>query len=656
MKYNTKGKRIRQVLLKVKAARSLILIILLLSIMGCSKYLDVVPDNVATLDNAFTMRTEAEKYLFTCYSYLPADGDPGLNPAFLAGDECWLNENRNTLRYDMSYDSWNLGSGFQGINEPLCNYWDGAMSGKALFNGIRSCNTFLENVSDLNKVRDLKLDERTRWIGEVQFLKAYYNFVLLRMYGPIPIIDKNLPVSASQEAVRVRRMPVDSCVNYIAALLDSAAIKLPNTIQKTVLDLGRITRPIALSVKAKLLLMAASPLFNGNPDYQNFRDKQGVLLFSPANNVNKWQRAADAAKAAIVASEGAGFKLYYFTNPPYHLSDTTMTQMNIRNAVCEKWNTEVVWGNSNSQAYMLQVVSMANLNAAAVSSENRSVGKFFAPMKMAELFYSKNGVPINEDKTLDFSEKAKLRTATHDERYNIKEGYVTARLNFDRENRFYANLGFDGGVWYMYDTPSRSDNNTYVMQSKAGEFGNAYAGAYTSASGYFIKKLSAWESVYYPTVSIKNYPWPEVRLSDLYLMYAEALNEVSGPVDEVNSYLDLIRKRAGLPTVKDSWTNFSSNPVKFTTKDGMREIIHQERLIELAFEGSRFWDMQRWKKSSEFFNQPISGWSVTAMDAASYYQPRRIFQPTFVAPRDYFWPIKQYDLTVNPELVQNPGW
>lgn len=648
----TKG--IRRVLLNNKVVGSLMGIVIFLAMSGCKDYLDIVPDNVATLDNAFTIRNEAEKYLFTCYSYLPNNDNMGTNPAFLGGDECWFTE--TWVVGNVTYDSWYIGQGQQNVNDPLVNYWDGRRSGKALFQGIRSCNIFLENVSNLNKVTDLTLEERNRWLGEVKFLKAYYHFVLLRMYGPIPIIDHNLLISATPEAVRIRRMPVDTCVNYIATLLDSAAVKLPNFLPKVFTEAGRITRPIALSIKARLLLMAASPLFNGNPDYQNFKDKHGVSLFNSTYDASKWQRAADAAKIAIQASQDGGNQLYYFNDHTFKLSDTTITQMNIRNSICEKWNTETVWGNSNANGNVLQTITTGTIDPKNVNNKNGYGGKLYATMKMAEIFYTKNGVPIEEDKTLDFSEKNKLRTATVDEGFNIETGYETARINFDRENRFYADLGFDGGVWYMYDSPTGSDIKTYVMKAKANQLGNTSSYVYYCASGYFLKKFAAWETVYFPNLKFQNFPWPEVRLADLYLMYAEASNEASGPSDEILSYLDLIRKRAGLLSVKESWETYSTNPGKFTTKEGMRDIIHQERGIELAFEGSRFWDMKRWKKANLYFNQPITGWSVKESEASSYYQTTVLYRPMFIAPRDYFWPIWQDALSVNPELVQNPGW
>jgi hypothetical protein len=100
---------------------------------------------------------------------------------------------------------------------------------------------------------------------------------------------------------------------------------------------------------------------------------------------------------------------------------------------------------------------------------------------------------------------------------------------------------------------------------------------------------------------------------------------------------------------------YSNKPSKFTTKDGLREVIQQERLIELAFEGSRFWDLRRWKKAVDELNKPIFGWDIVQSDESNYYRPKVLFQQTF-QPREYLWPIKQNDILVNPNLVQNPGW
>ena len=147
-----------------------------------------------------------------------------------------------------------------------------------------------------------------------------------------------------------------------------------------------------------------------------------------------------------------------------------------------------------------------------------------------------------------------------------------------------------------------------------------------------------------------------MRLTDLYLLYAEALNEK----DDANnrelaiSYLDQIRARAGLKGIKESWDTYSKYPNRYKTQEGLREIIQRERAIELMFEGSRFWDLRRWKTANKVLN-------VAGNRAETFYNngegPVIVYSGnTFVAPRDYFWPIHQNDLVVNPKLVQNPGW
>ncbi|WP_029906877.1 RagB/SusD family nutrient uptake outer membrane protein [Prevotella sp. 10(H)] len=632
-----------------KQANMFLLLAIALFYSSCSNFLDIVPDNVATLDHAFSNTVEAEKYLFTCYSYIPNNADISNNPGMVSGDEFWLNDQYAPY-------TWNLiAKGQQNSANPAANCWDGFQNGIESFKAIRHCNTFIENVSDLNKVRDLQLDKRMRWLAEVKFLKAYYHFHLLRHYGPIPLIDKNLPISATPEEVKVKRKPVDECVDFIVNLLDECYEDLPTKILSENDEAGRITKPINRAIKARVLLLAASPLFNGNTDYRNFTDKDGVLLFNTTEDVSKWQKAADAAKEAIDIAEQTGNKLYYYTSPKFQMTDTTMIQMSIRGAVTERWNDEVVWGLSDRRADGIQRDAQAHLSKDWGSGEAHG---YLAPtLKIIQQFYTSNGVPITEDKFLNFNDIGRLRTATNAERVNFEVRYETARINFDRENRFYASVGFDGGKWLTADLAAQIDYEALVVKGKKGQISSGEILGFNSQTGYYPKKLVNWESVFKAnSTGIRQYPWPEVRLADIYLMYAEALNEIQGPVEDVHKYLDLIRKRAGLESVADSWKKYSTNPAKPTTKEGMREIIRQERLIELCFEGHRFWDLRRWKKAAEVLNAPVTGWDVTQKDAPAYYQVVTYYQQKFVAPRDYLWPIRIDELSVNLNLVQNPGW
>ncbi|WP_216846778.1 RagB/SusD family nutrient uptake outer membrane protein [Mucilaginibacter sp. L196] len=619
---------------------------------SCKKsYLNVVPDNVATIANAFASKIEAEKYLFTCYSYIPNNENPTFNPGISAGDEVFFTDNDPSL-VNIS-DVMQLDFGGQNTSNPIANYMDGTRGANANYKAIRDCNVFLDNVSNPSEVPDLDIDTRTRWIAEVQFLKAYYHFMMFRAYGPIPIIDKNLPISASLDQMHVKRQSVDSVVNYISNLLDVAAAKLPLTITNTTNELGRITSPIALSLKARLLATAASPLFNGNSDYSSFKNADGVALFNPSYSVAKWQRAAAACKAAIDLCATANIKLYTFPAQTNHLSDTTMTEMSIRNAMSEPWNSELIWGlttNNNTNFIQMAGKGEFDFNYGSGAQGDPLIGP---TIKMAKMFYTQNGVPIDEDKTLDFTNIATLRVATHAERFNIKEGETTARLNFDREPRYYADLGFDRGIWYMANSPSLTDENTFYLMLRNTEIST---GGTVTPSGMYMKKVLNWHFEYNNPYQSVNYPWPEIRLADIYLLYAEALNEAQGPGSDVYNYVNQVRARAGLQSVQTSWGNFSTNPTKYTTQAGMRVIIQRERSIELCFEGQRYWDLLRWKTAAQELAGNVTGWTVSGKTPDLYYREITLNTRFFVTPRDYLWPIEDQDLLVNPNLVQNPNW
>lgn len=627
-------------------SKKILILILLFTASSCKKYLDVVPDNVATIDNAFSMRNTAEKFLFTCYSYIPKNGDYIYDPAMMGADEMW--------GIHTDYAAILMVKGFQNVVNPYFNYWSGLSAAPGLFMAIRDCNIFLENI---DRVIELDEVERARWKAEVKFLKAYYHFYLLRAYGPIPLIKENLPISAGVEEAKVERKPIDECVDYIVSLLDEASTNLPDNIQAEATELGRITKPIALAMKAKVLMTAASPLFNGNPDYANFKSKTGVAFFNPVFDKEKWRIAAEAAKAAIDAAHANGNKLYYYSdnNPASALVSTeTNLEMNVRNSITAKWNPEIIWANPNNLTDVNQKQAQARLDGSTPGLA--STGSTLSPtMRIVETFYTKNGLPLTEDNSWNFQERFDLHTADVGDKHYIKEGYQTVNLHFNREPRFYADIAFDGGIWYGQG--NKTEVNNWYVQAKLGQYSGVIQTGY-STTGYWPKKLVNVENVYSATnnYTIVKYPFVEIRLADLYLLYAEALNEYSGPSSDVYHYIDLVRARAGLKGVVDTWTSsFSTKQTKHTTTLGLREIIQQERAIELVFEAQRFWDLRRWKLATNVLTYPIQGWNIRQEAAESYYTPITIHDRIF-KPRDYFWPLRELDLITNTKLVQNPGW
>ncbi|MEC3881657.1 RagB/SusD family nutrient uptake outer membrane protein [Parapedobacter sp. 10938] len=626
----------------------------LTALNACNDYLNVVPDGVATIENAFTSRTTAEKYLFTCYSYMPSHGSYDDNPAYFAGDEFWtIYPQSEPFFWSSTFEE--IARENQGVVSPRLNYWDGSNGGRPLFQALRDCNIFLENIE---AVPGMQERERLQWIAEVKFLKAYYHFWLLRMYGPIPLIKENLPISAGVEEVQVARVPVDACFAYIVELLDEAAPDLPPVVSNENDELGRITQVIAKSVKAAVLVEAASPLFNGNTDYTTFTNKDGEPLFNTTYDAEKWRVAAEACVEAIELCHSVNLRLYTF-NPASlstRVSDTTTIKMSIRNSVAQRWNSEIIWGNASSLSNQMQTLSQARVDPD--KPNNAGARSLLAvTMKVAETFYTENGVPIDEDVTWDYANRYTLKNATSDDRYNIGEGYETASVNFNRENRYYASLGFDGGVWFgqgNYD-----DNDPWVLRAKSRQVGGKLSASLYSVTGYWPKKLVHFQNTLQEGdgggYSVVSYPWPVMRLADLYLLYAEALNEYAGPSDEAYHWIDLVRERAGLPGVQEAWSTYSRQNNKYADKDGLREIIQQERLIELAFEGHRFWDIRRWKRGREMFAGNIQGWDIEQEEATLYYRVKTLFTKSFGV-RDYLWPLSEGSLIVNKNLVQNPGW
>ncbi len=635
------------IVLIMKYFRIILLLIGMGWMTGCNDFLDIVPDDIPSMDNAFSNRTAAEKYLFSCYNYLPNPTAIWSNPAVIGGDEIWWNLEKEASDFN-GYSAIYLAQGYQNSNDPYLNFWDGANSGRNMFVGIRDCNIFLENI---HKPRDIEDFERTVWVAEVKFLKAYFHFYLMQLYGPIPLMKENIPVSASPEDVRVHRDPVDDVVNYIVELIDEAVVDLPPEITSTTSDAGRITQPIALAVKAKVLVWVASPLFNGNPDCVNFVDNMGRQLISSTPDASKWQKAATAIKEAIDACHTAGNALYEYI-PTRKMSDTTALKYTIRGSVTERWNKEIVWASTHNvdqlQKWCMPKTATGNLGNGAC--------ELGATLKIAEQFYTNNGIPINEDPDWDYAKRYETQIAGKDHQFDIKTGETTAKLNFYREPRFYASLGFDRGIFE--GAGQATDASSWYLQARRGEITGFKSTGEHIPSGYFIKKLVNTESVngIATSYSGRRYTYPIIRLADLYLLYAEALNEIKASPDaEVYQWIDAVRARAGLKGVVESWTK-AVVPGKPNTQAGMREIIHRERLIELVFEGQRFSDLRRWKEAAKYLSEPVQGWNYKGETADSYYTISTYWNKRVFGAKDYLWPLKLNTLIVNTNLVQNPGW
>lgn len=637
-------------------------------------YLDIVPEGTPTIDHAFADRTRGFEALVTCYRYLPDPTDAWTYPAYLSNEYVW-----NPLeQYDTGFNGQEMTliqRGRQKSSSPYLDFWSGGGGARStsLFKGIRYCNIFLENV---DKPHDLKAGEKAQWIAEAKFLKAYYHFFLMQIYGAIPLIKENMPVDVSPEDVKVYREPFDDCVDYIVGLLDEAIPDLPPTVGNETSEMGRITAPIAMALKVKVLALAASDLFNGNPDYAMLADNRGRHLYAAQKDEGKWQRVVVAAKEAIrFAETSGGIKLYEYssaTQMPQQLKQL----LTLRGVVTDSWNEEIIWGTTKrfesnnkglykTNAGPLWDVARQSMPSLYAYDKQCFLSECGVPMHIADLFYTKKGLPMENDPDWIGKDRNALVTIGYEDRYIMKEGEQTAFLNVGREPRYYADLAFDSAIFQqeVTEVPGDPEHPRHpTVQGLAGQISgyNSYRGV--NPTGYWAKKLVSYgtsgsykgdHAVY---VS-ESYALPLIRLADLYLLLSEALNESRpAPDDSVYYYIDHIRARAGLPGVIEAW-NTSNAPEKARTKDGMREIIHRERMIELMFEGQMYYDLIRWKADAYvYLNKPIQGWMIYGKTKETYYVPTTMYPSRKFSVKDYLWPISDYEFTINNNLVQNPGW
>jgi hypothetical protein len=633
---------------------------------SCSNYLNVVPDSTLKLEDIFSTKVEAWNGLAKVYSYMPDEYDQH-SSSWLLGDE-WI----NNITYDLTADSYRpirIMRGLQDIGTAMLGYWSGTGGGRPLYQAIRQANVFLTNI-DL--VKDLEEIERKDWIAQVKFLKAYYYFLLLQRYGPIIINDELVAPDAMAEDLFHQRAPVEDCFDLILRLMNEAIPDLKEHVDSN--ELGQVDKVAATAIKARVLLFRASPFFNGNKDYQNFLDHNKQPFFPQEDDREKWKDVIDAVEEAITVAKSHGLDLYTYEGTPYlydvedyeHDPQKMQTLYTLRLVVCEPWNKELLWGLSNLQytgennlAFRSAIRLPTGYGQGYTNTTGFSRQEIGATYRMLERYYTKNGIPVEEDKTIDNSSIYDIVTTPgieepkYDEfRGLMQPGAKTINLYLNREPRFYANLGISGGYWRAHSVRI----NTMMFSGTDGGYNSSFPTNYIP-SGIGVQKLVHPESTSGNWQRVIRYPFPVIRMADLYLMKAEALNEYYGPSQDVYDAINIVRRRAGIPDVETVWSNSDlvRTVNKHTEQEGMKEIILRERSIEFAFEGSRYWDVVRHKKAFTEFLTPVLGWTYNGTSAETFFV-RQVLQSRKFSTRDYLWPIDLNEMNTNGRLIQNPGW
>ena len=485
-------------------------------------------------------------------------------------DACFAIESSNIQQFNNG--SWNA------LSNPD-NVWD------RYFAGIAKCCTLLENsnhinldISRLDPAKRVEYENNLKdirmWRAEAHFLRAYFNFELLKRYGPIPIIKSTLDIN--KDYSDTPRPTMKEVVEFIANDCDMAADSLELTPWRNMNDaFGRATKGAALALKSRLLLYAASPL------YVDFGD---IDEANKPSDATLWKAAADAAKAVIDLNQYELASAYddLFKND-FQNKEYIFVRRYPSNSDFEKSNFPISYGGkggTNPSQNLIDDYEMLDGTAFDWSD----------PVKAAHPFEN-------------------------------------------RDERLLATVLMNGVLF------KGKRIATYPGGADAMPNPNA------TKTGYYLRKFLN-ENVNIQTGGGSDgHVVPLFRLAEIYLNYAEALNEYDPTNPDIAVYLNKIRERVSLPDVPSG-----------LTQEQMRTLIHHERRVELAFEEHRFWDVRRWKVASSTLGAPVKGVKITQDDAGNFtYSPVQVEQRVF-QPKMYWYPIPQSEVLKLHHWEQNKGW
>lgn len=473
--------------------------------------------------------------------------------------------------YSISTDAWNLS-----------------------YSQIRAANQFLQHLPTIPFGQSLK--NRTK--GEVLFLRAWFYSIMLKHYGGIPLIGDT--VYNVTDKINSTRNTYAECVDYITSQCDEAANLV--YINYNGGDFGRITKGACLALKAKVLLYAASPLFNG---MQAAADEPlRSITGYPSPDLNRWKLAADAAKAVI---------------------DLNVYNLNFDNTTKPGYGFYSLFTKRQNKEYIFQRMQPDTYNDLEFlwrppSRGGTGINGSWPYQNLVDAFQMRNGKDITD----------------------VTSGYDPTKPYLFRDPRMdYTVTRNESKIADGQSSDIPKPVYTYLGESNGDGFGNG------TPTGYYINKMCK-DEVRPEWIATTARCYPLIRYADIFLMYAEALNEFAGPTSEVYDYVDSVRNRAGL-------TPHVLKPG--LSQEEMRVIIQHERQVELAFEEQRFWDVRRWKIAEVTENKVMTGMKITKDVTTGLYGYQIVdvrdhnFQNSM-----YLWPIPQAETAKSADLLQNPGY
>lgn len=514
---------------------------------------------------------------------------------------------------------------------------------------IRQANIFLQKAHPImttgTQGDQLLEDELTQMKANVRFMRAFYHYLLFEQYGPIILVkDKIYDATEDQD---VPRNTVDEVVAYIDSELTAVASELT---QEPIFEdkdyRAWPTKGVALAVRAKLWLYAASPLLNGgyrealavtNPD--------GTRLF-PDYDAGKWEKALATCKDFIDYAEAGRYELYKeYKDDNGAVIDPDKSVYNL----FQKYTHEIIWatanndwGGMNGDAFDRRI---------APRCEKNGLGSTGVTQELVDAFYMKDGLPISATAYLPQSTlyQEEGYGTYKDQNDNFSKKYTNVSVSnryLNREPRFYNTVFFNGRQWPVSCNQVLFYNggNSGVQEGQA------------TLTGYMLfKRFNRSVSLTNPGVASQFRPSIIFRLADFYLMYAEAANEVNPNDERVLKYLNLVRERAGLPGVE------TLNPAIRGNQELQRAAIQRERQVELATEGQRYFDVRRWmiadKNGEGRQNGYAHGMNVRGEpnDIDDFNRVVEASQIVFNR-KMYLYPMPDSEMRKTKNLVQNPGW
>ena len=660
---------------------------------SCSDYLEVdryFGDRM-TLENVFTNQDYAEQWLADTYSHLRGANTEVCgkytSPHNFADDQTFGDGHKTDHYAYVTSGRWEE-----------VDYASGVWS--ECYNGIRKATIFMQNIHMLiADSRYVTEDDIKDYHAQARFVRAYYYWLLLKKYGPVPVLgDEILDYNESYDDLARARNTYDEVVDFIASEMVLAAEDLPLT--RGILEAQRPTRGAALATRAKALIYAASPWNNpkagaGDQTYQfeDLTNFDGKKLMAQEYNDEKWAKAAAACKDVmdlgvyqlhVVARRAVAVEGYPVTVDPY--DDDDFYSQNWPNGFADidpyesyrslfngsytmDGNTEIIFGRGP------QANQGENIRYQMVQHQMpQTIGGWNVhgmTLKQMDAYYMADGTDVPGKDTYDeeaAEERVSGYTTAGDEYPHLYDAGISLQFA-DREPRFYASVAFSGTKWTAL---SFSGNHTNLRNSIC----HYYRG---ERDGYLNGKLWLRTGIgslkfYHPedaingdNAVIRDKVEPAIRYADILLLYAEALNEVedvyaieswdgstahdiSRDINEIKKGIRPVRCRAGVP-------DYDADTYKSVT--ALREKIKRERQIELYAEAQRWFDLRRWKDAPVELNKPVYGFSVmmTKAQKDKFYIPTEVPQYAQVfTSKMYFWPISKTELKRNPLLTQNPGW